>query len=148
MSDMTAQHRAERAAAAMWANDRASQGMGMAIEAVRPGEATLSMTVTESMLNGHGTCHGGLITALADSAFAFACNSYNVITVAQSLSTTFLKPVPVGTQLRAEAREVARSGRSGVYDVDVRSDANEVVAVFRGQSRSLTGAHFEEGSDA
>lgn len=136
---------ARRCAEAMWANDRASQELGMRIESVGPGRATLTMPVTDAMMNGHDTCHGGYIVLLADSAFAFACNTYNQVTVAQGLDVTFLAPVRAGETLRAEAVERSRRGRSGIYDVTVRrvasgGDGAEVVAEFRGRSRSLAGS--------
>lgn len=126
-------------ARAMWAHDRASQGLGLAIERVGPGEAVLSMTVTEQMLNGHGTAHGGYLFALADSAFAFACNTYDERTVAQHCAVTFLRAVRVGERLLAHAVERSRSGRSGIYDVSVRGEAGEAVAEFRGHSRTIGG---------
>jgi acyl-CoA thioesterase len=110
---------AEACAAAMWARDKASAGLGMAIERVAPGEAVLTMTVRPDMVNGHDMCHGGFIFTLADSAFAFACNSYNVTTVAASCDIAFLKPARAGETLRATAREVYRETRNGIYDIAV-----------------------------
>ncbi|MEJ1974659.1 MAG: hydroxyphenylacetyl-CoA thioesterase PaaI [Acetobacteraceae bacterium] len=133
---------AERCAAAMWAEDVASAGLGMVIEDVGPGQATLSMLVDAHMLNGHGLCHGGFIFALADSAFAFACNSRNLRSVAQHCSITYLRPAQGGERLVATARELALAGRSGLYDVQVTSEAG-VVAEFRGQSRQVGGALVE-----
>ena len=127
---------AEQSAAAMWQGDAASQGLGMALEDVGPGQARLSMAVGAHMLNGHGNCHGGFIFALADSAFAFACNSRGQAAVAQSCSITYLQPVREGDRLVASARELAVAGRSGLYDVQVSTGAG-VVAEFRGQSRML-----------
>jgi acyl-CoA thioesterase len=118
----------------MWARDRASQALGMALEEVRPGFARVRMTVRPDMLNGHGTCHGGIVFALADSAFAFACNSRDVVTVASGCSIEFLAPVREGDELVAEAQERALQGRNGVYDVDVRRAGGELVATFRGRS--------------
>jgi acyl-CoA thioesterase len=141
---MTPQHRAERSAAAMWADDRASAWLGMTLEAVGPGTATLSLIVARHHTNGHGICHGGVIFTLADSAFAFACNSYNRIVVAQSNTITYVAPGQPGERLRAEAVEAALAGRSGVYDVTVRGAEGRVVALFRGQSRQIRGQHFEE----
>lgn len=141
---MDAQTRAETCARLMMANDAASKGIGARIDAVGPGTATMSMTVLPQMLNGHGICHGGYIFTLADSAFAFACNSYNKLTVAQSNQITYLAPVQVNERLTATAREVSRAGRSGVYDVTVtRADGTEV-ALFRGLSRHISGQHFPE----
>jgi acyl-CoA thioesterase len=119
---------------AMYARDRASQALGMALDEVRPGYARLSMTVREDMLNGHGICHGGLVFALADSAFAFACNSRDVLTVAAGCSVEFLAPAREGDALVAEARERFLEGRNGVYDVDVSRGDGKLVATFRGRS--------------
>ncbi|MEO1000125.1 MAG: hydroxyphenylacetyl-CoA thioesterase PaaI [Pseudomonadota bacterium] len=135
--------RAERAAAAMWAADRASPWLGMRLEAVGPGQARLAMEVAAHHCNGHGICHGGFIFTLADSAFAFACNSYNVRAVAQTNQITFLAPGREGATLTAEAQEVTRAGRTGIYDVEVRQDG-ALIATFRGQSRTIGGTHFEE----
>jgi len=121
-------------AEAMYARDAASQALGMALEEVRPGYARLRMTVREDMLNGHGTCHGGVVFALADSAFAFACNSHGVVTVAAGCSIEFLAPAHQGDELVAVAEERIRRGRHGVYDVDVRREGGELVAAFRGRS--------------
>jgi acyl-CoA thioesterase len=123
----------------MWAQDRASQALGMEIVSVGPGEATLAMTVRPDMTNGHGTCHGGLLFTLADSAFAFACNAYDQRHVAQHCSVTFLRPGRAGERLTAQAVERAREGRSGIYDVTVRDEAGAVLAEFRGHSRSVPG---------
>jgi acyl-CoA thioesterase len=121
---------------AMYARDTASQGLGMTLEAVGPGYARLRMTVRGDMLNGHGTCHGGLVFALADSAFAFACNSHGVVTVAAGCSIEFLAPAREGDELVAEAEETHREGRNGVYDVAVRRADGGLVATFRGRSAS------------
>ena len=120
--------------AAMYARDRASQALGMALDEVRPGFARLRMTVRADMLNGHGTCHGGIVFALADSAFAFACNSRGVVTVASGCTIEFLAPVREGDELVAEAQERSLEGRNGVYDVDVRRADGRLVATFRGRS--------------
>jgi acyl-CoA thioesterase len=122
------------AGAAMWERDRASQALGMALEEVRPGYARVRMTVRPDMVNGHGTCHGGLVFALADSAFAFACNSRGVLTVAAGCAIEFLAPARAGDELVAEARERSLQGRTGVYDVDVGRAGGELVATFRGRS--------------
>ncbi len=123
----------------MLANDRATEGLGIAITAMGPGHATLEMTVRADMLNGFATCHGGFITALADSAFAFACNSRNDMTVASGLTIDFLAPAREGDRLTAEAAEVSLAGRTGVYDVNVRNQRGEAIAVFRGRSYCLKG---------
>lgn len=136
---MDAQALAEGCAAAMWAGDEASRGLGMRLERVGPGEAVLIMTVTDRMVNGHGTCHGGFIFSLADSAFAFACNSHDQRAVAQHCAVTFIAPARLGDMLSAHAREVFRSGRSGIYDVRVTTGPDTVVAEFRGHSRTIAG---------
>ncbi|SET68109.1 hydroxyphenylacetyl-CoA thioesterase PaaI [Oceanicella actignis] len=143
---MTPQERARRSAEVMWARDAASQEMGMRIEDVGPGTATLSMTVEPRHANGHDICHGGYIFALADSAFAFACNSYNKLAVAQHNTITYLRPVRVGARMTAVAREVSLAGRTGVYDVAVEADG-KVAAQFRGVSRVVEGEHFAEGEE-
>jgi len=136
MPELEGEALARACAETMWAGDTASQGLGMVLEHVAPGIARLSMTVRPDMVNGHRTCHGGLIAALADSAFAFACNSHGIVTVAGGFEVDFLEPAVLGDVLVAEAREVVRRGRSGIYDVTVRRD-DMVIAVFRGRSRSL-----------
>lgn len=144
MSGINGQQRAERSSAAMWKDDHTSHAFGMEIEAVGPGTATLSMVVRKDHLNGHGSCHGGAIFTLADSAFAFACNSHNKVTVAQHCSVTFLAPGREGDRLTAVAREVTIAGRSGVYDVSVARQDGVTIAEFRGLSRTVSGTHFEE----
>jgi acyl-CoA thioesterase len=126
-------------AEAMWATDEASQGLGIEILAISPGAATLAMTLTERMTNGHGTAHGGFIFALADSAFAFACNSHNERAVGAHCSITYLRPGARGKRLVATACEVSRAGRSGIYDVEVTQD-DTAIALFRGHSRTIGGA--------
>ena len=121
----------------MFAADRASQGLGMRILDVGAGTARLEMAVRDDMLNGHEICHGGFITTLADSAFAFACNSRNELTVAAGLTVDFLAPVKRGDVLIAEAAEVTRAGRSGVYDIVVTNRAGARVALVRGRSARL-----------
>ncbi len=141
---MTPQERAERSAEAMYANDVSSRNLGMVIDAVSPGKATVSMTVTDTMLNGHQICHGGYIFMLADSAFAFACNSYNQSTVAQQNQITYVAPGQLGDRLTAIATEVSRTGRSGVYDVRVANQSGDTIALFRGLSRTIKGTNFPE----
>ena len=141
---MTPQERAEKCAAIMWANDRASPWLGIKLITVGPGHATMSMVVQDHHLNGHDICHGGFIFTLADSAFAFACNSYNKNTVAQENSITFLAPGHPGETLTANATELSLAGRTGVYDVVVTGNNGRKVAVFRGLSRQIKGSHFEE----
>jgi acyl-CoA thioesterase len=133
----TATDVARRCAASMWAADRASQRLGMAIAAVEPGRARLTMRVTEDMVNGHGSCHGGYLAVLADSAFAFACNTYDEVTVAAGFDIQFAAPARLGDDLVAEATERVRYGRSGVYDVTVTRSDGTVIAEYRGRSRSL-----------
>ena len=136
---MTPQQIAEAVRDGMFANDRASKMMGMEIVSISPGGATLTMTVREDMLNGVDICHGGLITTLADSAFAFACNSYNELTVASGFSVDIVAPGRLGDRLTAVAAEVALAGRTGVYDITVRNQRDELVAVFRGKSYRIKG---------
>ncbi|HTP45321.1 MAG TPA: hydroxyphenylacetyl-CoA thioesterase PaaI [Casimicrobiaceae bacterium] len=139
-----AQALAERVAQAMYARDRASQTLGMKIATVSPGRAELTMTVRADMLNGHAICHGGFIFLLADSAFAFACNSYNLTTVASGCSIDFVAPAHEGDRLIAIARERSASGRTGVYDIEVRNQNGETVALFRGKSYRIKGRVIEE----
>lgn len=141
---MTPQDRAERSAAAMWATDAASKWLGITLDAVGPGTATMSLEVQDHHLNGHLICHGGYIFTLADSTFAYACNSYNAITVAQQNSVTYLSPGQPGERLTASAVESARTGRSGVYDITVTGSDGRKVALFRGLSRTIKGYNFEE----
>ncbi len=138
---------AEACAKTMWAEDQASQGLGMVIERVAPGEAVISMQIRADMANGHGICHGGFIFTLADSAFAFACNTYNQRTVAQHCAVTFVQPGRRGDTLTAHALERSRTGRSGIYDVTVRDSRGEVVAEFRGHSRTIAGTLLTQGID-
>jgi len=133
---MNAQETAERSAADMWADDRASRALGMEIVEVGPGRATLRMFVREDMVNGHGIGHGGLTFTLADSAFAFACNSYGRTTVAAAAEIRFRRPTRLGDELVADAVERSRDGRDGVYDVTVRA-GDETVAIFVGRSREI-----------
>lgn len=129
---------AARCADAMYANDAASQALGIRIDSVAAGMARARMAVRADMLNGHGICHGGYVFTLADTAFAFACNTYDDVTVAAGADVTFLEAVAAGVELIATAIERSRRGRSGLYDVTVASAADgRVVAEFRGRSRSL-----------
>jgi len=123
----------------MWASDRASQGLGMTITSLGAGTATLTMTVRDDMLNGFAICHGGFITTLADSAFAFACNSRNVVTVAAGLTVDFLATAHAGDVLTAQASETSRTGRTGVYDIVVTNQHGARIALVRGRSHSLNG---------
>jgi acyl-CoA thioesterase len=130
---------ARACAEAMWKEDDASKGLGMEILQIGAGEATLAMTVKPNMVNGHGIAHGGFIFALADSAFAFACNSHNERAVAAQCNISFIRPGKLGDRLIAAAREISRTGRSGIYDVRVTS-GDTAIAELRGHSRTLGGA--------
>ena len=136
---MTPQQVAEATRDALWRNDRASQALGFRVVAVGPGSATVAMTVRDDMLNGHDICHGGLVTTLADSAFAFACNAYNEVTVASGFDVNLVAAARAGDLLTARATEVAKAGRTGVYDIEVRNQRDERVAVFRGRSYTMKG---------
>jgi len=142
-----AQALAERVAQAMWARDDASQRLGMRIVEVAPGRATLTMAVRADMLNGHAICHGGFIFTLADSAFAFACNSYNLNTVASGCAIEFLAPAREGEVLTATAYERSIAGRTGVYDIEVANQRGQTIALFRGKSYRIKG-HVIEGEEA
>ncbi len=141
---MTTLEIAQKCAEIMWKNDQASKGLGMRLEKVGPGKAEVSLVIEDKHLNGHGICHGGFIFTLADSAFAFACNTYNQSTVAQNNTITFLLPAHKGQRLMAKATEINSSGRSGIYDVPVLIEKNEAVAEFRGHSRTISCQHFQE----
>jgi acyl-CoA thioesterase len=141
---MSPQELAEACARAMWAEDRASAGLGMEITHVAPGEATLTMRVEARMVNGHGICHGGFIFTLADSAFAFACNSFNRRAVAQSNTITYLRPARLDDVLTAYAVQTASAGRSGITDVTVTDQEGRAIAAFRGLSRVIEGTLVEE----
>jgi len=134
-----AQHIAARSAQALYARDRASQALGMRLLEVRPGRARVVMTVRPDMLNGHDVCHGGIVFALADSAFAFACNSYNESTVAAAAAIDFLAAARAGDELTAEALELWRTKRNGIYEITVSNQRGERVALFRGRSYRIDG---------
>ncbi|HUL19050.1 MAG TPA: hydroxyphenylacetyl-CoA thioesterase PaaI [Steroidobacteraceae bacterium] len=134
-----AQLLAERAAAAMFDRDRASQSLGMRVSVVRPGFAQVTMPVRADMVNGHGICHGGLMFALGDSAFAFACNSYNETTVAAAASIDFLAAARAGDELTAEARELWRTRRNGLYEIVIFNQHGQRLALFRGRSYRIDG---------
>jgi acyl-CoA thioesterase len=137
--NMDAPQLARACADAMWADDSASRGLGMRLISIEPGTAVLAMTVTDRMVNGHGICHGGFIFTLADSAFAFACNTHNTRTVAHQCAVTFVASAQLGDDLVARATERHRAGRAGIYDVTVTRAEGAVVAEFRGHSRSIQG---------
>lgn len=126
-------------AGAMWARDRTAQALGMRLVKIDAGHATLAMTVRSDMVNGHRICHGGMIFTLADTAFAYACNSYNQNTVASAAHIDFLAPAREGETLEAEAIERSAAGRTGVYDVTVRTGDGRTVALFRGKSARISG---------
>lgn len=134
-----AQRVAERAAEALLARDSASKMLGMRVVDVKPGYAKVTMTVRPDMVNGHRTCHGGLIFSLADTAFAVSCNSHNESTVAAAASIDFLAPALEADELFAEASELWRSGRSGLYEITVTNQRGERVALFRGRSHRISG---------
>lgn len=123
----------------MWAEDSASRGLGMELVSVEPGHATIAMTIAESMVNGHKIAHGGYIFTLADSTFAFACNTYDQRCVAQQCAITFVNPGRLGDRLTARGVEKHRAGRSGIYDITVTREDGTVIAEFRGHSRTIEG---------
>lgn len=130
---------AEEVCAAMWSRDHASRALAMQVLCVKPGYAMMSMSVRTDMLNGHNTCHGGYIFTLADSAFAYACNSHNQNSVASACHIDFLAPAREHDVLEAEAIERSLSGRTGVYDVTVRTRDGKTIALFRGKSYRING---------
>ncbi|MEL6207803.1 MAG: hydroxyphenylacetyl-CoA thioesterase PaaI [Pseudomonadota bacterium] len=141
---MTPDQRANRAADAMQEGDRATPWFGIERVSVAEGRAIFALTVAEHHLNGHDICHGGVIFALADSAFAFACNSRNSATVAYHNSITYLAPGHLGDRLTAEAEELQLQGRNGITDVAVTNQKGTCIARFRGLSRATGGRNFEE----
>ncbi len=130
---------AQATAQYMYAQDNATQGLGITLVEIHPGHARMQMTVRSDMLNGHGMCHGGFIFTLADSGFAFACNSYNVQTVAAGCSIEFLAPAFEGEVLTASAVEQSKSGKTGIYDVVVSNGEGKKIALMRGKSHQLKG---------
>lgn len=130
---------AEAVAEAMWSRDHAAQALGIRIESVAPGKASLLMDIRQEMLNGHNICHGGMIFTLADTAFAYACNAYNQTTVASACGIDFLAPARKGETLRAIASERSLAGRTGVYDITVETLEGRQVALFRGKSYRIAG---------
>lgn len=139
MINKTPQQVAEYVRDGMLKNDAATLGLGMDVLAIGPGHATVTMRVRADMLNGHAICHGGFISTLADSAFAFACNSYDELTVASGFAIDFLAPARLGDVLTARCVEVSKAGRTGVYDTDVINQREERIAIFRGRSYTLKG---------
>ena len=142
---MSPQQIAEATRDAMWKDDHASKAVGMQVLAVGPGTATVCMTVRQDMLNGHAICHGGLITTLADSAFAFACNAHNEVTVASGFDVNLMAAARLGDVLTAQAKEISKAGRTGVYDIAVSNQQGVQVAAFRGRSYSIKGKAVVEG---
>jgi len=139
MTEKTPQQVADYVRHGMLKNDAATRSLGMDVRAIGPGSATLTMTVRADMLNGHAICQGGFISALADSAFAYACNSYNELTVASGFAIDFLAPARKDDVLTARCIEVSRAGRTGVYDTDVLNQREERIAIFRGRSYTVKG---------
>ena len=137
MTDAT--HLARDCAEAMYERDQATRRMGIQLLDAGPGSAKLSMRVREDMIQGHGTCHGGYLFALADSAFAFACNSYNDATVAIGCSIDYVAPAREGDELIASASEQSRSGRTGNYDVRIENSQGQLIALFHGKSYKVRG---------
>jgi acyl-CoA thioesterase len=135
---------AEAVREAMYGRDQAAQALGIIVDAIAPGSAVCRMDVRADMLNGHATCHGGLIFTLADTAFAYACNAGNRATVALACQISFIAPARHGDILTASAREQSRTGRTGVYDVEVRRADGRVVALFRGQAYEISGTIVPE----
>ena len=131
---------ARLAAEAMWAEDRAARAMGMSLQSVAAGTATLSMTVRDDMVNGHDICHGGFIFSLADTAFAFACNSRNLVTVASGARIDFIRPAKHGDLLTATANKVHQGKRTGIYYAQVVNQDGDVIAIFRGNSATIGGS--------
>jgi acyl-CoA thioesterase len=135
--ELSPEELAAACAEAMYAADEASRGLGITIDRVAPGRATARMRVTDAMINGHGICHGGYVFLLADTAFAFACNTYDAVTLAAGADVVFVSSARSGDELVAEAQERIRFGRSGVYDVTVYGQDESTVAEFRGLSRTV-----------
>jgi len=142
--DEERQRTADRAVKALWSGDAASRNLGMVVDSCGPGRASVSMHIRPDMVNGHGICHGGLVFALADSAFAFACNSYGDNTVAAGAAIEFLAPGREGDRLRAIAIERWRAGRAGIYEIEVRNQRDELVALFRGRSHQIAGRLIDD----
>jgi acyl-CoA thioesterase len=139
-SEQTSMHGiAEACAAAMYERDYAAQALGIRLVEISPGSARMTMTVRKDMVNGHDICHGGMIFTLADTAFAYACNSRNQVTVASGCMIDFVSPAHLSDVLTAEAKERALAGRTGVYDIEVTNQSGELIALFRGNSYRIKG---------
>lgn len=139
MNEHNSQHLASACAQAMYERDTATQAMGIRLVSVAPGQAQVAMSVRADMIQGHGTCHGGYLFALADSAFAFACNSYNEATVAMGCSIDYVAPARLGDVLSANCTEQSRAGRTGNYDVRIENQRGELIALFHGKSYKVRG---------
>lgn len=139
LSPEVAHQLAQDAAHAMWSRDHVAKAMGMTLDEVKPGYARLSMVVRQDMVNGHAICHGGMVFTLADTAFAYSCNSYNLNTVASACHIDFLAPSHLGDTLVAEGVERAQGGRTGVYDITVKAGSGKTIALFRGKSARIKG---------
>lgn len=133
------QQTAEAVRATMLANDTVLRTLGIGVDNIGPGRATATMTVRADMLNGFGICHGGLVATLADTAFAYACNAYDELTVASGFAVELLAPSHQGDRLTAVAHELSKSGRTGVYDIEVHNQRGQRVAAFRGRSYTMKG---------
>jgi len=143
MNSPTPEETARRCAEIMWPEDHAAQGLGIEVLAVGPGTARVTMTVRQDMVNVHGTCHGGFIFAVADTAFAYACNSQNHRTVASGVDISFVAPAHLGDRLTAHGHARQQGGRSGVYDIEVENQDGRLVALFRGRAARIKGHFFE-----
>ena len=148
MMAMTPQQIADRCTEIMWPDDHAARGLGIVITSTTPGGATVSMKVRQDMVNGHGICHGGFIFALADTNFAYACNSFNHRAVAAGVDINFVAPAHLGDTLTAVGHARHQGGRSGIYDIEVTNQDGKTVAVFRGRSTRIKGHFFEESESA
>lgn len=144
---MNRQALAERIAGVIEREDRASRFLGMRLDEVKPGAARMTMRVSEDMVNGQRVCHGGLIFSLADSSFGYACNSHNHRALAASCTIDFLAPAQLGDELTAQAVEVARAGRSAIYDVRVTNQRGELIATFRGRAATVKGCWINSGTE-
>jgi acyl-CoA thioesterase len=147
MGQQTPEQVAQRCAEILWQEDRAAQGMGMTLVEIGPGTARLRMPVREDMVNCHGICHGGYIFAVADTAFAYACNSCNHRAVASGVDINFVAPVQLGDVLTAHGHARQQGGRTGYYDIEVTNQDGKLIALFRGRATRIRGPIFEDGND-
>lgn len=138
---------AQKCCETMWGNDLASQDLGIAVEVTKPGASEARLEVRQNMVNGHDICHGGYIFTLADTAFAFACNTYNKVTVAASAGIEFVRPARLGDKLLARASEAHRGGRTGVYDINVTDQDDKLIAIFRGRSYTTREPLFQSDTE-